>query len=159
MGDGPYIHIALPELWVEYIPVNATGLLREWEASLDPTRTVAESGHQLWEYRRRWVLSDRFVEPSSSTLARIRDVGADEAVIDRFENSVGRLFDSSEAETGHHFSKMVSRDLKRYVLSDIALPVLLGLAVLAAVSSAHGYYGRQVARAMGEASSDTQAER
>ena len=29
MGDGPYIHIALPELWVEYIPVNATGLLRE----------------------------------------------------------------------------------------------------------------------------------
>jgi hypothetical protein len=133
MGSGPYLLIALPEALVDVLPVNATRLLEEWEATLDPTRAL--------------------VEPGVLALERVRAAGRDEDVITRFGNSPVRLLlkpDLSEAP-GTAVSRMIERNAERHDLLEIAMPMLLGLAVLAAVIEGYGYHGRQLFSATVEA--------
>jgi hypothetical protein len=144
-GDGPYMYLAVPSALAERLPVNATRLLREWEASLDPVRAVAEAAFLLSAKTPiRWVLTDRFVEPGVTTLDLIRHVGGDDEVIERFEHSQAMFVASAEPE-GNRLAlrRMVTRKEARYALAEPALPVLLGLAVLAPMMHSLGYYGRR----------------
>jgi hypothetical protein len=152
MGSGPYLLIALPEALVDVLPVNATRLLEEWEATLDPTRALVETA-QFLSAPMEWTLSDRFVEPGVLALERVRAAGRDEDVITRFGNSPVRLLlkpDLSEAP-GTAVSRMIERNAERHDLLEIAMPMLLGLAVLAAVIEGYGYHGRQLFSATVEA--------
>jgi hypothetical protein len=152
-GDGPYIYFAVPTALAERLPVNATRLLREWEASLDPVRAVAEAAFLLSAKTPvRWVLTDRFVEPGVTTLDLIRHVGGDDEVIERFEHFQAILVASAKPDANRlALQRMVTKKEARHDLAESALPVLLGLAVLAPMMHSLGYYGRRYGDTMREA--------
>ena len=80
IGPGPFIYIALPAGETRFgrgsgelpdlIPVNATSLLREWEAQLDPV--IALHAPQMLKVVPDWIVGDTFVEPTTLTMFVIR---------------------------------------------------------------------------------------
>src|SRR5262245_28542716 len=87
MGGGPFIYIPLPRTggYAAHVPVNATGLLWEWAAMLDPAEAAKDrmaetlGAAEVWDYG-RW-----FVEPSGGTLFVIREMLKDHEVHERLE--------------------------------------------------------------------------
>jgi hypothetical protein len=151
IGDGPFIYIALPagvtrigvasgEL-PDLIPINATKLLREWEVLLDPIAAMPAA--ELLREVPNWVIGEVFVEPTSTTIHLVREAAETDEVYEAFANSGGRLYAVGE-EDGRGISDLISSGR----VDNAGLPVLLGLAVVAAFLHPLGFHSRQARRGL-----------
>jgi len=88
MGEGPFFYLVLPVNEVDSIPVNATKLLREWEAFLDPLEAISEIAS--WAVRDsllgppEFTETDRFVEVTSSSAYLLREAARERTSSARF---------------------------------------------------------------------------
>lgn len=131
-SGGPYLLVALPESMEPIVPLNATKFLIEWEQMLDPKAAVAEAARMFLAGNEDWRVGDRFVVPTFTSPARIRDLADEDRVTEAFERSNG-VFHQGDQEIP---ISQLSDDH-----SETRLPVLLGLAVLATLHEI-GYAGR-----------------
>lgn len=156
MGDGPFILIALPaDEESGHIPINATKLLREWEFSLHPKHLLRDVARGLLEQVREWMISEHFVEPTPSTIHLIREIAGDDEFVEILRNAKATI-----AQRSGFFRNpgkllpvcSIVFDASSYEdpanLRETALPLLLGLAVLAALHVGAGFHSFQVARAI-----------
>jgi hypothetical protein len=63
LGDGPHIYIAISENYFEHVPINATRLLWEWEARLDPAAHLKDVALAWLPRETGWGYGRWFVEP------------------------------------------------------------------------------------------------
>ena len=151
IGGGPFIYIALPagvtRIGVgsgerpDLIPVNATRLLREWEILLDPI--TAMRARRRLKVIPDWVVGDIFVEPTWSTMDLVARAARTEEVYEAFANSGGRLSTPTEAQ-----SKGISDFALDGRLQNAALPILLGLGVVAAFFTPIGFHSREARKGL-----------
>jgi hypothetical protein len=146
IGPGPFIYIALPAGETRFgrgsgqlpdlIPVNATRLLHEWEAQLDPI--IALRARRMLRVVPDWVIGDTFVEPTTMTMFLVREAAAATEVQEAYASSGGRL-----TVPGENRSKGISDFVSDAGLDNTALPIFLGLAVTAAFLHPIGFRARQ----------------
>jgi hypothetical protein len=129
-SGGPYFFVALPVLLVEVAPLNVSSLVAEWELLLDPLRALRAAAIALFD-RVAWTSRGNFTVPGFDTLTWLRRASLDDDLADIFATATATI----EWPTGRRdpILGLVSTDstddgVSR--LTDEALPVLLGLAVI-----------------------------
>jgi hypothetical protein len=151
----PALLVALPDRLGDYstsLPVGA--LLDEWSFGLNPVASLREiAQHELieGEYDQyeidelTWRITDSVVrQPSPAVLGWLREVAKDEGVVGAFKQSRSMIVDSTRPADELQLRRLVTfdTDATSDVLSEMALPVLVGLATIAAVSRPIGSAGR-----------------
>lgn len=86
IGGGPYIYIAVPRDLVQVVPFNATRLLEEWTAQLNPVESLGKTARRSMGVRERWELGRSFVEPSGLAMSLIKAAATDVEVLDALDD-------------------------------------------------------------------------
>jgi hypothetical protein len=140
IGDGPYIYIAVSEPYEGVVPTNATRLLLEWEEALDPIRALVDASDALGN---TWLVGgDSFVEPSWHTGELLRRAAEQERLREQFREGILVAAASDPARNLYPVVQLAD-DSDDPPIREGGLPFLLGLAVVAAIDNASGYFGRQ----------------
>ena len=161
IGDGPYIYIAVPEAYIEFVPANATRVLREWEAQIDPVAGLKQVATRTLRSSDGWGWGRWFVEPSMYALELARAAVKDDELADLMANVQGTLVvdESARPDVGKPLRRFLTVRRGEYrELTGLAMPLLLGLGVIAAIDSPIGYHSNGVAVRMLEALSDSESE-
>lgn len=139
----PYLVVALP-LWTEtFVPVNVTGLVREWELMLDPVRALRQAAEEYLADEWDWALHGRFTVPGPETQLA-KDASRDDPLVEMFRKSRCRLISDDGPEIVSCTFDELLHDVigpGESELSEQARPVLLGLAVAASVRTPVGMNG------------------
>jgi hypothetical protein len=156
---GPRLLVALPEYWEHPPGADADVLLHEWAASLHPTAALREFVIELINVETRlisdgelelirWVIRDDVhVEPSAEALRWLRDAAVNEKLVSTFKDLPGVLLHHPEADEEAPFRRLTAWDDERTadVLTHEALPVLIGMVVIAVIEHPVGIHGRRIA--------------
>jgi hypothetical protein len=141
--SGPYLWVALPKDFLNAVPLNATSLFLEWVALLDPVAEVRQIADHLLVKTTMldWFVTDRFVRPTAVTMAYLRAAAADAEIIEAFGRSTGRLRFPHHDRANENLRALMTDES---TLGNRAMPVLLGLAVVATVRADLGYKSHEV---------------
>jgi hypothetical protein len=155
IGGGPYIHIGLPSDYVPIVPLNATRLLDEWEAQLDPLMLLRTVASRTLGADNVWHFGDSFVEPSPVALSLIREAATDHEVIQMFDDAQATLATIALREEGDLFEPVKSESLRRLLIREerdtanpMAASFLLGMGVVASIDAPIGFHGRGIREAL-----------
>jgi hypothetical protein len=133
---GPYLLVALPGVFDEFIPLNASSLIREWESMLDPLRVLGWAAKEFLPLL-TWTVGEKYVTPSFATIEWMRRASRDERLTMAFANGRGDVALGGRYTRPLNLPRFVTHDEgDEEVLEDQAMPVLLGLAVLGVLT--HG---------------------
>jgi hypothetical protein len=141
--------VAWPEAMpseLELIPTNATELITDWQAGLDPVQELRASHANLADPTTSdWFITDRIVQVAWVDGRLIQEVARDETIREAFRYSPAHLDNPAVVRLGGQISpeaRKPMRGLARrdsedgpegpYLLND-AIPVLLGLIILVTV--------------------------
>jgi hypothetical protein len=147
LGEGPFIYVALEESYFEIVPINATRLFAEWQAHLDPIARLRAVANRTLGWGLNWGWGRWFVEPSSNGLELVRRAAEDDEITTLLEHVEGTWVVDETPEPHSDVGKPV-RDsiLTRDELNGFEIALLLGMAVMAAVTLPIGYHGFQSAQ-------------
>lgn len=163
----PQMLVALPDDWPSSLRMlPATQLAEEWAAGLSPVMSIREvSQERLIEHERdrryeayresendevaphEWLFIESCVNaPTPSVQAAIRAAARDEGVIGAFRQSSAVVSSHDPPYDKQELRRLITFDSNDTsdVLMDLALPILLGLAVLTAIARPVGSAGRDI---------------
>lgn len=149
-----YFGVALPVLTHNLVPLNASGLVREWEHSVDPIGGLVMAA-DLALKNEPWRFADRFIVPTSETAYLARAAGREERLVERFAKS--EVIVDVEIGGKHEGEVKVSTMVvdggpEPDTLANNAMAVILGLAIISATFGP-GVNGIALARKVDEAQS------
>ena len=139
--------VALHTLDADRIPLNVTSLVNEWALHLDPVAEIAASPASWFDDA--WAARGHFAVPDWWTVEALRQAARNERVIERFANASASL---RMPKLGKRWQAKLKAMVRRGDDGDVmrlergALPVLLGLAVYAAVQVPIGLKGQEVTK-------------
>jgi hypothetical protein len=148
VGEGPHIYIALPEDYFEHVPVNATRLLWEWEAQLDPVAVLTEAARRRLPRELGWGWGRWFVEPTIGALALARRAAEDEELRQLLEEVAGTwvIDESARSDVGNPVRDSLTMPTgEARELNGLEISFLLGMGVIAAIDLPIGYHGPRIA--------------
>jgi hypothetical protein len=132
LGEGPHIYIAISEDYFEHVPINATRLLWEWEARLDPEAHLKDVARYWLPRETGWAWGRWFVEPSANALALVRRAAEDHELIDGLEEMKGvwAIDEAVPSEVGESVRVSITRPRHGHTpeLNGAEVALLLGMA-------------------------------
>lgn len=161
-SDSLYL-VALPSSFViavEVVPANATVLITDWQAQLDPVGRVRALAPELLSRSMYdtadWVITDRVVEVHSVSRLLLEEMASDPDIAAAFENCGAQLLNPAVRDSGVDLNflseshwRLPLRQLAvaagdgRLVANE-AIPVLLGMAIVVTVGSGVTYKAQDV---------------
>lgn len=155
IDPGPTLLAAYTGEWRE-LDLHAGRLLEEWAISLAPVVTLREVAQDYLVGRQErvgdaehatleWSIAGAAAAPSSEALDQLREASRDEGIVASFRRSESRLRDAELDNLNYELARLTMWDASRTseVLGDMALPVLVGLAVISGVERPVGSEGRR----------------
>ena len=163
--DSLYL-VAWPDralLPLDPVPLNATVLITDWQAGLDPLALVRDFARQLLVADSRaaeladWVLTDRVVEVDAVRRDLLLTLAADPEIAAALEASVGYLRNPHVEQVGRdlayipaYFHRLaISRLVNAAPAEDgrlvatAAIPILLGVAIIWTLEPGVTYHAEQ----------------
>jgi hypothetical protein len=141
---------------IDEIPQNATSLITDWQARFEPARLLRHWAPELLgssvEHVADWRLTDRFVEVDAVNRQLLFEVACDTAIAEVFERSAAVLHDPVLAAMmdRDEYNEFIARrvagmvgqntDDVRLLLASAAIPILLGMAIIATASETTATY-------------------
>jgi hypothetical protein len=132
---GPYLLVALPLGLGNYIPLNTTRFLEEWLKLIDPVDAL-RSRRVLGWLRFDWVVSGNFTEAGFHASHHLREAARDDVIRGAFDESRVHLHEGEEGPATE-----VRTMIGDNGLTNQALPILLGLAVISTADVRAGHAG------------------
>jgi hypothetical protein len=142
------------ERWWDSVPANATELITDWEAHFEGLRLLRLFAAE--EVRSAdWLITDRVVEVDSIDTHLLREAASDHDIATIFGASTGYLrnprvpndgADDDRTTYARRISSLVQSEseLGRPLLATPAIPILLGLIIIATVSPGVTYRAQEV---------------
>lgn len=166
---GPYLYVAIPEFLYKDTPINATTLIDEWRAMLDPVAAVRESATSDVIQDMGCFLKDWFALAEGATVSLLRECARDDAIVAALATNT-HWVSRPTAESEHrvptdaqrlfrvHDAVSQGSEYEPARVGERGLSILLGLAVHAVGRERIGYAGREFG-ARRDASSQAVGER